>query len=441
MEPGKKYLFRTFNMINKSGSIATPLYEGGPLYIELDDSGEIDWDKPEFKIIKDEIDFINQSIISYRLLGTEDMTGMPKVQDGSKDYYLIDGRWIDSRDNENKNHVAVIHQVLAEMYELKIGDKLEIKMRDSEYGTSLHSKKDKKEWRTYYTSEPISFEIVGLYESNVFTGAHETIYIPESTIPKELGRYNKGLDEPIPYIYSSLYSFVLKNPEDESAFIEKYREPIKELGFELKFVVNNIDSYLEASAPIKRSTLISFMVFSILLILVQGFVIYIYTDGHKLNYAIERALGIPAKVSGRHLIEPLIISGIIASVIGGYIGYKNAIEKSNELLASIPSSIDRLVNLGLDIKYFILFIVLSMIPFIIMLLLRMNQLKNSSVIDLINNNKRKRVAQEETEDFKIAKATNISGELDYEERETTETLRYAEEKDKKEITKKTIKNS
>ncbi len=76
-----------------------------------------------------------------------------------------------------------------------------------------------------------------------------------------------------------------------------------------------------------------------------------------------------------------------------------------------------------------------------MLLLRMNQLKNSSVIDLINNNKRKRVAQEETEDFKIAKATNISGELDYEERETTETLRYAEEKDKKEITKKTIKNS
>ncbi len=370
--------------------MAKPLYEGGPLYIELDDSEEIDWDKPEFKIIKDEIDFINQNIISYSLVGTDDMTGIPAVQDGSKDYYLIDGRWIDSRDNENKNHVAVIHQVLAEMYELKIGDKLEIKMRDSEYGTSLHSKKDKEEWRTYYTSEPISFEIVGLYESNVFTGIHDTIYIPESTIPKELGRYNKGLDEPIPFIYSHLYNFVLKNPEDESAFIEKYREPIKELGFELKFVVNNIDSYLEASAPIKRSTLVSFLVFSLLLIIVQGFVIYIYVDGHKFNYAIERALGIPAKVSGKHLIQPLIIYGSIASVIGGYIGYKNATKKSVELLGELAGESQRIINSGLDIKYLILFIILSMIPFIIMLLIRTKQLKNASVIDLINDNKKKK---------------------------------------------------
>ncbi len=205
------------------------------------------------------------------------------------------------------------------------------------------------------------------------------------------------MDEPIHFINPDLYSFVLENPEDESAFIEKYREPIRELGFELKFVVNNVDAYLEASAPpIKRSTLVSFLIFSILLIIVQGFVIYIYIDGHKLNYAIERALGIPAKVSGRHLIEPLIISGSIASVIGGYIGYKNAIEKSNELLGSIPSSIDRLVNLGLDIKYFILFIVLSMIPFEIILMIRTRQLKNESVIDLINDNKGKKVVLKAT---------------------------------------------
>ncbi len=119
---GKKYLFRSsIEGKFKEGSFAKPLYEGGPLYIELDDSGKLDWSNPEFKIIKDDIDFINQNVISYRLIGTEDMTGILEVQDSSKDYYLIDGRWIDHMDNGNKNHVVMIHQNLAEMYELKIG--------------------------------------------------------------------------------------------------------------------------------------------------------------------------------------------------------------------------------------------------------------------------------------------------------------------------------
>ncbi len=43
----KKYLFRTFLEGEfKEGSVAKLLYEGGPLYIELDDNGSIDWDDP-----------------------------------------------------------------------------------------------------------------------------------------------------------------------------------------------------------------------------------------------------------------------------------------------------------------------------------------------------------------------------------------------------------
>lgn len=429
LNPGKKYIFRS-ELANKfgSGTFAKPLYEGGPLYIELDDSGEIDWDNPEFKIIKDEIDFINQNIISYSTIGTEDMTGMPEVQDGSKDYYLIDGRWIDNRDNENKNRVVVINQLLAEMYELKIGDKLQIKMRDSEYGSVLRSEKDKKEWRTYNTNDTMSFEIVGLYESNVFKGYHKNIYIPESTIPKELGRYNKGIDEPIP-VYPYLYNFVLRNSEDESAFIEKYREPIEELGFELKFVVNNIDTFLNSSASIKRSSMISFSLFSILLIIVQGFVVHIYIEGHKLNYAIERSLGIPSKITGKHLIQPLILLGALASTIGGYIGYNTALEKSNELLASIPSSMERIVSSDFGIQYFILFITLSLIPLVAILYLRSRQLKNQSVIDLINNNKRKK---DKVEDLEMVKATTISTVEYYEEKESTETVKSIDKEVKKE---------
>ena len=217
------------------------------------------------------------------------------------------------------------------------------------------------------------------------------MYVPESIIPKKLGRYTKGLDEIVSYIDYYRYSFVLKNAEDEAVFIKKYREPINELGFELNFIESNIESFRESSAPMKRSSMISFILFTILLILIQGFVVYIYVEGNKLNYAIERALGIPDKVSSKHLIQPLIIFGVVASTVGGYIGYSTAVKKSTELLSTIPSSMERAVNAGLGIQYFILFIILSMIPLIGILLLRTTQLKKISVIDLINNNNRKRV--------------------------------------------------
>ncbi len=413
LEMGKKYLFRTEVFVESSTSFAAkPLYDGGPLYIELDDNGYIDWDNPQFKIIKEEMDFINENIITYLITGTKDMTAMQEVQDSAKAYYLVYGRWIDKEDYDNENHVVIIHEAIAKNHNISIGDKLDIMMRDSEYGFMLFTEKDKRQWRNYYTSEPKSFEVVGIFNrNNYFGGLYHNMYIPESTMPMKLGRYTKGLDEPVPIQVDS-YSFILKNAEDETTFIEKYKEPLKELGYELSFLMNSIDSFKEASDPIKRSTAISTMVFSMLLILIQGFVIYVYIDGHKLNYGIERALGIPAKISGKHLVLPLVIFGIIAVVLGGYTGYQKAIEESMEILSSIPSNVQRTVDFGLDIKYFILFIFLSIIPFSIMLFLRIKQLKNSSVIDLINNNKKKRVVQEESKEeskyMDMVKATTIS---------------------------------
>ena len=428
MKPGKKYLFRTF--LHASGEIgffAKPLYNDGPLYIELDDNGYIDWEAPQFKIIKEEMDFINENIISYFLTGIKDMTTMPEVQDSAKDYYLVEGRWFNKEDDENQNHVVIIHDTVAKNHKINIGDKINIKMRDSDYGFSeLCSEKDKREWKTYYVSEPKPFEVIGIFNFNVSPRfQYVYMYVPNSTIPVELGRYTKGLDESIP-IDSYSYTFVLKNASDESAFIEKYKEPLKELGYELSFLINNVESFLESSAPIKRATAINFVLFSVLLILIQGFVIYVYIEGHKLNYAIERALGIPSKISGRHLVLPLIIYGMIASGIGGYIGFNNAMEKSMELLGSVPATTQTTVNSGLDIKYFILFILLSMLPFVIMLMLRINKLKNSSIIDLINNNKKRKTIQGKTESLEVAKATNA---MTIESKVITKQLEDDKEKD------------
>jgi ABC-type antimicrobial peptide transport system permease subunit len=109
-------------------------------------------------------------------------------------------------------------------------------------------------------------------------------------------------------------------------------------------------------------------------------------------------------------------------------GYKNAMEKSVKLLADLVETTERTINSGLDIKYFILFTLISIIPFIAMLLIRVRQLKNSSVIELINNNKKK-ILQEEAQDesFEVAKATTISTELAYEEKVHTEVMKKVKE--------------
>lgn len=393
LEPGKTFIFRTYNIrtLNEGGLIK-PLYDGGPLYEELDDDGHIDWDNPKWEKLKEDINVLNQNIISYSIIGTKDMTSMPITQESMKDYYLKEGRWINEEDNENQNHVAVINEDFARTRGIKIGDNIEIKMRDTEKGNNyLASAKDRRDWKTYHTSEPISFEVVGIFSLRLakkMASRGREIYVPDSTMPKEFGNYY-NLGEKTPDIYSYFYSFTLKNIEDESTFVEKYKNPLEKLGYELYFVENNGESFLNTANPVKRSSQISFSLFSILLILMQAFVVYLYVDGHRLNYAIERILGIPAWVSGAHLILPLILYGSAVSTIGGFLGYNNALGKSEILLADLAEISQTTVCSGLDIKYFILFIIMSMIPFIVMLFLKVRQLNNSSIIDLINDNKKK----------------------------------------------------
>ena len=82
LEPGKTFIFRTYNIrtLNEGGLIK-PLYDGGPLYEELDDDGHIDWDNPKWEKLKEDIDVLNQNIISYSIIGTKDMTSMPIPQE------------------------------------------------------------------------------------------------------------------------------------------------------------------------------------------------------------------------------------------------------------------------------------------------------------------------------------------------------------------------
>lgn len=428
LESGKTYLFRTYrdDIISKSFTMIKPLYTDGPLYEKLDDDGYIDWENPKWRMLKEDIDVLNENIQSYFITATKDMTAVPIFQESMKDYYLKEGRLLNREDDINQNYVCVIHEDFSKIRNINIGDKLEIQMRNTEKGHSyLASSKDRRDWKTYNTSEPITFEVVGIMAS--FLNARGTIYgrdiyIPDSTLPEGFGYYyNQGIYEPDVDSYD--YSFTLRSSEEQSEFIKKYEEQLKEMGYKLYFIENNAESYWNSAKPLKHSALISFVLFTVLLLLTQYFVAYIYVDGHKLNYAIERALGIPTKVSGTHLVAPLILFGGMTSIIGGFLGYDNAIDKSEELLTNLAEVSQFTATSALDIKYFILFIIGLMTLFIIILFIKTSQLKKTSIIDLINshgtkkkNKQKKNIKEKEDDtevDFKTLNSSFYLSELDY----------------------------
>ena len=419
LEPGELYLFRAYWDNSLKFTMIKPLSTLGPLYERLEDGGKIDWNLPKWEELKRDIDVLNENIQSFSITTTKNMTAMPTFQPVMKDQFLKEGRLLNQEDDINQNYVCVINEHLSEMRNINIGDKLDIKMRNTEKGWSyLATEKDIKEWKLYNISEPISFEVVGIYadKQRFATRMGRNIYIPDSTLPEEFGYYyqQKLL---APDINSYFYSFTLKNSEDESKFIKNYEEPLKEMGYSLYFIENNAESFWNSARPIKESSLISAILFTVLLLLVLSFVVYIYVEGHKLNYAIERALGIPSKTCGIHLMTPLIVYGSLSSISGGFFGYSSAINKSKELLSELAKLTENTINSELELKYFLIFTGGLLILFIVLLLFRVNQLRKTSVIELINSyNTKKKVKKEplaEKDETSLEMSLDLLGKIDY----------------------------
>lgn len=182
--------------------------------------------------------------------------------------------------------------------------------------------------------------------------------------------------------------------------LKKYEKELEELGYRLYFIENNSEGFWNSAKPIQRSVLISFVLFTIILLLVQVFVINFYVDGHKLNYAIERALGIPAKTSVSHLVLPIIIYGSTASIIGGFLGYKNALSKSGELLKDLAEISQVIVTVSLDRSYFFLFVLGVIFLLLAIITIKVSQLKRLSIIELINSHSAKGKKRKEEENVK-----------------------------------------
>jgi len=308
-----------------------PLDDGQLWYLQLDAGASIDFSDPAMATIKNEIDVLNENLHVLTIFATADMSAMPQMQEASRIYYLTAGRWLNHQDDLDGNKAIVVPQEFADLRDLQLGDEIPLTFRpltDTYYGL-IRDGVDSLNWRSYPTYQD-TFTIVGLYARTANSAVYA--YIPTSSLRP--GFTSTMQDQ---FIYESDYNFVLDSSRHETQFIQENKVRLQELGISLTFLANNGQAYWDAVDPIRRSLSADLLVFGLLMAVALILAVFLYMMARKRDYAILRALGVPARQGNRQLILPLLLLGELGILIGGFSSWNYAIDQAKAALSTLPT--------------------------------------------------------------------------------------------------------
>lgn len=270
------------------------------------------------------------------VVGTKDMSRMPNCLESAKEMYLTEGRWLTGEDDMEGRHVCVVNEFFARTRGLGIGDTVTLCLKAEEnlfYYQTWDVWQDAK--RAGGDSETAEFEIVGIYDNLNYKGTFLTLYslfmyVPDSCIPAGYAPWDSYLD-------SMSYSFVLKNPEDKQKFLAENKEKLEELGCTVLFAEDNADSFVETSSALCGSTRMSAGLSAAVFcgILLLGCILY--TAQHRREYAIMRALGVPARKAAGGFLRALGGIGVLGILPGALAGWLRTLQNARELLAPVQT--------------------------------------------------------------------------------------------------------
>ena len=414
MQVGQRYLMRAWShptfpfsvsgvdVVNDKSAFNLKPLDGDDLwYIPVEADETIDLSLPQYQSFKLEIDRLNQNLRAIMLIGTSDMSAMPEVQLDSKDYFLVEGRWLNREDEMQERPVIVISKNLAEARGISVGDDLTVTMRalQDPYHAYIRSEEDIEQWSSY-PSKTVTYEVVGIYsfsymETSYFTqNWFSNSYVPNTTIPDEFA---------LPQNWSTIqdkalgYSFVLTNPRLQDAFIEEFTPKLKELGFTLTFADNNGRNFMAGADPLRKSTLIGSLLFTAALLMAIALSVFLYLRQQRRNYAILRALGVPARVGNKQLILPLLILGLIGSLAGSFFSWQNAHVKAADSLSHLPLPSGVLPELRLHPAFGVGFWLLVLLTLGVAAYLGTRRVTNTPVLELLQDNTSKKEAKEDND--------------------------------------------
>ncbi|NLY21148.1 MAG: hypothetical protein GXZ08_07705 [Tissierellia bacterium] len=375
-----------------------PLFDGGPLYEKID-TVNFNINDSKWDTMREDMELVDAVNRTFDIAMIKDMNTYPPVQNNFGSMYLLHGRWLNYDDYKNANNVCVIEKNLFEVRKLELGDEIPIELIESETGY-FYTKNDRENWKDYYRSDEIKYEIVGVF--NNYSSGKE-IYVPESTIPDRFKDSN--------HIHPSQYSFVLKNPAEQNNFINTYEEIALQNEVKLQFIENNAESFWTASNKVTNNLKTNIFLYGLLLFGIMIFIAYLYLENYKSYYFINRILGITHRDSSVQIFLPIFGMSIIGIMGSSIYGYQNAVTNSRKILSELLTEASE-ISTGDSMKFAVIIAILLISIFSIIILLGTLSLKRQSLLGFFSKKKSKAYDDYETDSFEI-KTEALSDIIDF----------------------------
>jgi ABC-type antimicrobial peptide transport system permease subunit len=353
-----------------------PLDDRPLWYLPLAKGASIDFSSQEMAAIKNEIDVLNENLHALSIIATADMSAMPRTQEAARYYFLVAGRWLNRQDDLAGAKLIVVPEELATKRGFKLEDKITLTFRPLKdtYVGYIRDSEDNT-WRSYPTYQD-TYKIVGIY--NHTSGYATLSYIPISSL-----RPGFTSSAPYQFRFEADYSFVLDSSRHETWFMQAYKDQLQALGISLTFLANNGPAYWASVDPIRRSSAADLLVFGLLLILALVMAVFLYVNAHKRDYAILRALGVPARQANGQLALPLLFLGGLGILAGGLPSWNYALNQARATISTLPTPAG--VTPSADLSVFFLAILCEAIFIFLELLswMGVSFLANTPVFELL----------------------------------------------------------
>ena len=348
LKPGQRYLLCGSKYFVPLGNYLTNPFDFywlslGPttgLYVPAEEN--IDLTQPEYAALGEKIHQCDDNSHALHLIATADMSVLPAVlsfdQDGNR-YYLVEGRWLDHNDDLAANRAIVIHQGLADIRDLKLGDTITLTMRDIQYksGGRYYSSPrgylyDLPKAGQQIKTQTEAFEIVGIYNKqggySSGTADYQVTYIPLSVYPESFSATRTEY-------YLPSYNFALDSPEHEEAFLDATRDDMESMGYIVNFQETGYHNFRDATEGIITAARSNVIIFAVILAVCYILACFVYFRFRRKDMAISRALGVPAGKCILSSTLPLILVGGLGVIAGSVLAWNYTQGNAETLLSAL----------------------------------------------------------------------------------------------------------
>ena len=315
-----------------------------------------------FAQIEHEIEMARLNLSSVTVIGTRDMSLMPRFQNpinASLWHEEYGSRWITYEDYSNRNHVAVVTAALAAREGLTLGETFTLTLRDNPRPTWIDQPTDSPFalnlehwwqnspagwWGTIDYNDPhwmqarsyeITLEIVGIYVFRPPAGGINNFTMAEMFVPASLIPDGFGWD--YAPLLSGMYSYVLDSPRNEEAFIRENAAALRAMGFEIGFLPNGFETFVSAADPIRTSITVNLAIFSVVSVVILALVAFLYLRQWQKGVAVSRALGVPRYKTLWQLLTPVLSIWTPVIVIGCIAAWFFALSQAESTLMGVEA--------------------------------------------------------------------------------------------------------